>query len=229
VTTAADVGDLVEEIKKELPSLRDVDSDTITLQLASADGTLITAKDGAGKEGAPVTLSSEDTVDEALKNAVKQAGREVKPGNHFRIIVGVTAPAPSPLAASAAALRAQAQVLRDLRAAWAQSSPLTNLAKLALSSNGLTPLYAGSTTATIPPPSLAEFHIPGAPNTVMKEGGPKGLEELMVSGGSILLEEGRLRVSQKFMKAITPPPGRGGGKFGLLLSGPNGAGKLGKS
>jgi hypothetical protein len=50
------VGSLKEEIKKELPSLRDVDSDTIILQLANADGNLFTTKDADGKEQ-PVRLN----------------------------------------------------------------------------------------------------------------------------------------------------------------------------
>jgi hypothetical protein len=94
VTTAADVGDLVEEIKKALPSLRDVDSDSIMLQLASADGTLITAKDGAGKEE-PVTLSSMASLDQALEMAAKAAGREIKAEDKLRIIVDVDSATPT--------------------------------------------------------------------------------------------------------------------------------------
>jgi hypothetical protein len=93
VTSAADVGDLVKEIKKELPSLRDVDGDSITLQLASADGTLFRhAKDTAGNEQ-PVTLDSMDTIDEALKKAAGAAGRTIGDKDKLRIIVVVAAPA----------------------------------------------------------------------------------------------------------------------------------------
>jgi hypothetical protein len=90
MTTAAYITDLVEEIKKLLPSLRNVRGDLISLQLASKDGTLFTGKDTTGKEE-PVTLNIMDTVDEALGKAAKQAGREIKPGDKLCIILDVAA------------------------------------------------------------------------------------------------------------------------------------------
>jgi hypothetical protein len=99
VTRAADEGDLVKEIKKELELAAPLDS--ITLQLATEDGTLFTAKDVDGTEQ-PVTLNSMDTVDEALEKAATAAGRAIKPGDKLRIIVDVSAPA-LPTAAPAAA------------------------------------------------------------------------------------------------------------------------------
>jgi len=93
-TSAADVGDLKMEIKKKLPSLRDVDTDSITLQLASEDGALFTAKDAAGNEQ-PVTLSSMDTIDDALRKAAEKAGRTIGDADKLRIIVDAAAPAPA--------------------------------------------------------------------------------------------------------------------------------------
>jgi hypothetical protein len=84
VTTAADVGDLLEDCASKLQL--DIPLDAITLQLASADGTLFTAKDGARK-GQPVTLNRMDTVDEALRKAAKRAGREIKPEDKLCIIL----------------------------------------------------------------------------------------------------------------------------------------------
>jgi hypothetical protein len=95
------VGLLKEEIKKKLEL--DARLQDITLQLASADGALFTAKDAAGNEQ-PVTLSSMDTIDEALQKAAEAAGRTIGDNDKLRIIVGVVAPAappPPPLAASA--------------------------------------------------------------------------------------------------------------------------------
>jgi energy-coupling factor transporter ATP-binding protein EcfA2 len=74
------IGDLVEEIKKKLPSLRDVDSDNITLQLANVDA--------SGKE-LLVTLNSMDTVDEALEKA---KGRLPRAEEKLCLIVDVVAP-----------------------------------------------------------------------------------------------------------------------------------------
>jgi len=103
-TSAADVGDLAKEIKKELPSLRDVGTDSITLQLASADGTLFRhAKDATGNEQ-PVTLNSMDTLDVALKKAADAAGRPAfDPDEKLRIIVDVATPAATTAPAAAAA------------------------------------------------------------------------------------------------------------------------------
>ncbi len=86
------VGLLKKEIKRKLELTASLD--TITLQLASEDGTLLTAKDAAGKE-LPVTLNSMDTVDEALKKAAKQAGREINIKDKLRIIVDVAAVTPN--------------------------------------------------------------------------------------------------------------------------------------
>ena len=100
VTRAADVGDLVEEVAKKLKL--DAPLDSIALQLASADGTLFTAKDAAGNPQ-PVMLSSMDTIDEALKKAAEAAGRTIKDTDKLRIIVSA-----APLAVSAAPLAASA-------------------------------------------------------------------------------------------------------------------------
>jgi hypothetical protein len=86
---------LVEDIQKKLRSLRDVDGDSITLQLASADGTLFTTKDTAGNQQ-PVTLDGMDTIDEALKKAAEAAGRTIGDKDKLRIIVDVAAPAAAP-------------------------------------------------------------------------------------------------------------------------------------
>ena len=66
---------------KKLPSLRDVDADSITLQLA--------VKDAGGKDEL-VPLDSMDTIDEALAKAL---GGAIKPTDKLRIVVGVAAPA----------------------------------------------------------------------------------------------------------------------------------------
>lgn len=95
------VGFLVDEIAKKLKL--DVPLDSITLQLASEDGTLFTdknAKDAAGSPQ-PVTLNSMDTIDKALEKAL---GRPATSEDKLRVIVDVAAPAappPPPLAASA--------------------------------------------------------------------------------------------------------------------------------
>ena len=90
------MGDLKEEVKKKLPSLRDVDGYSITLQLASADGTLFRhAKDAVGNQQ-PVTLDGMDTIDEALKKAAEAAGRTIGDKDKLRIIVNVAAPAAAP-------------------------------------------------------------------------------------------------------------------------------------
>ena len=83
------VGLFKEEIKKKL-ELR-APLDTITLQLASEDGTLFTAKDAAGKEQ-PVTLNSMDTIDKALEKAAKAADLTIKPNDKLRIIADVALP-----------------------------------------------------------------------------------------------------------------------------------------
>jgi len=73
----------------------DVPLDSIMLQLASEDGTLFThAKDATGSEQ-PVTLSSMDTIDEALRKAAETAGRTIGDADKLRIIVDVAAPAPA--------------------------------------------------------------------------------------------------------------------------------------
>ena len=107
VTRAADVGDLVEEVAKKLKL--DAPLDSIALQLASADGTLFTAKDAAGNPQ-PVTLSSMDTIDEALKKAAEAAGRTIKDTDKLRIIVSA-----APLAASADGEDADAVQRRSVR------------------------------------------------------------------------------------------------------------------
>ena len=109
VTRAADVGDLVEEVAKKLKL--DAPLDSITLQLASADGTLFTAKDAAGNPQ-PVTLSSMDTIDEALKKAAEATGRTIKDTDKLRIIVDVPE---APLAASADGEDADAVQRRSVR------------------------------------------------------------------------------------------------------------------
>jgi hypothetical protein len=80
-TSAADVGDLKEDIVKKLPSLRDVDTDSITLQLAVQD---------AGGKDKLVALDSMDTIDEALTKAL---GGAATPTAKLRIIVDAAASA----------------------------------------------------------------------------------------------------------------------------------------
>jgi hypothetical protein len=81
------VGLLKEKIKKKLEI--EAPLDCITLQLASADGTLFTAKGSDGKERL-VTLSSMDTIDQALEKAATALGDAIKPENKLLIIVDVT-------------------------------------------------------------------------------------------------------------------------------------------
>ena len=109
LTTRGDtaVGFLVEEVAKKLKL--DAPLDSIALQLASADGTLFTAKDAAGNPQ-PVTLSSMDTIDEALKKAAEAAGRTIKDTDKLRIIVSA-----APLAASADGEDADAVQRRSVR------------------------------------------------------------------------------------------------------------------
>ena len=109
LTTRGDmaVGFMVEEVAKKLKL--DAPLDSITLQLASADGTLFTAKDAAGNPQ-PVTLSSMDTIDEALKKAAEAAGRTIKDTDKLRIIVSA-----APLAASADGEDADAVQRRSVR------------------------------------------------------------------------------------------------------------------
>ena len=100
VTRAADVGDLVKEIKKELEMSAPLDSVKLQLVATDKDGKLVTAKDAHG-EPQPVTLNNMDTIDTALRAAMK---RPDEPDDKLRIIVDVVAPAappPPPLAASA--------------------------------------------------------------------------------------------------------------------------------
>ena len=96
VTRAADVGDLVKEIKKELEMSATLDSIKLQLVATDKDGKLVTAKDAHG-EPQPVTLNNMDTIDTALRAAMK---RPDEPEDKLRIIVDVVAPA-APLAASA--------------------------------------------------------------------------------------------------------------------------------
>jgi hypothetical protein len=108
----------VKEIKKELELSAPLDS--ITLQLASADGKLFTFKGGDGNEQ-PVTLDSMDTLDEALKKAAKaaeEAGRPaIKDTDKLRIIVDVAAPA-APAATPAAGVDGERE-----SSAWAGPLP----------------------------------------------------------------------------------------------------------
>ena len=85
-----------------------------------------------------------------------------------------------------AALRAQAQLLSDMRASLKRSSPLENLATLTLGSSGLTALSAGSTTA---PVSLVQFSVPGISERVLL--GPKGA---CAGGGPQALRDDRVSV-----------------------------------
>ena len=100
------VGILKKDIKTELPSLRDVDTDSIMLQLAVKD---------AGGTDKLVALFSMDTIDEALKKAAEAAGRTIKDTDKLRIIVDVDVPA-APLAASADGEDADAVQRRSMRA-----------------------------------------------------------------------------------------------------------------
>ena len=111
VTRAADVGDLVKEIKKELEMSAPLDSIKLQLVATDKDGKLVTAKDAAGNPQ-PVTLSSMDTMDEALKKAAEAAGRTIKDTDKLRIIADVPA---APLAASADGEDADAVQRRSVR------------------------------------------------------------------------------------------------------------------
>jgi hypothetical protein len=113
VTSAADVADLAEEVAIKLKLTQRTSS--LVLQLASADGTLFTAKDAAGNEQ-PVTLDSMDTIDEALKKAAGAAGRTIGDKDKLRIIVLL--PADAPLAASADGEDADAVQRRSVRSCF---------------------------------------------------------------------------------------------------------------
>lgn len=107
------VGLFKEEVARKLKL--DVPLDSITLQLASADGTLFThVKDAAGNKQ-PVTLDSMDTIDGALKKAAEAAGRTIKDTDKLRIITMVLLPADAPLAASADGEDADAVQRRSVR------------------------------------------------------------------------------------------------------------------
>ena len=99
VTRAADVGDLLEEVAKKLKLDAPLDSIKLQLVATDKDGKLVTAKDAHG-EPLSVTLNNMDTIDTALRAAMK---RPDEPEDKLRIIVDVVAPAapPRPLAASA--------------------------------------------------------------------------------------------------------------------------------
>lgn len=85
VTDAVDVGDLLNDVKRELPSLRDVDGDGILLQLARQDGTRFTTVDAAGNVQ-PLTLNPMDTIKQALQKAL---GRPASPEEKLLVIVVV--------------------------------------------------------------------------------------------------------------------------------------------
>ena len=75
--------------------------DSIKLQLVATDkdGKLVTAKDAHG-EPLPVTLNNMDTIDTALRAAMK---RPDEPEDKLRIIVDVAAPAARTATAATAA------------------------------------------------------------------------------------------------------------------------------
>ena len=79
INSTSSVACVVKNIKTELASLRDVDADSITLQLAVKD---------AGGTDKLVALDSMDTVDEALTKAL---GGAIKPTDKLRLIVAVDA------------------------------------------------------------------------------------------------------------------------------------------
>ena len=103
------VGFLVKEIKKELEMSAPLDSIKLQLVATDKDGKLVTAKDAAGNPQ-PVTLSSMDTIDEALKKAAEATGRTIKDTDKLRIIVSA-----APLAASADGEDADAVQRRSVR------------------------------------------------------------------------------------------------------------------
>jgi hypothetical protein len=95
VTSAADVGDLVKEIKKKLELSAPLDSIKLQLVAEDKDGKLLTPK---GKDGdpLPVPLNNMDTINKALENAAgKTTGRAIEDTDTLRIIVDVAAPAPA--------------------------------------------------------------------------------------------------------------------------------------
>ena len=67
-------------------------------------------------------------------------------------------------------------------------------------------LSALAPSAPVPPPSSA------------------GFEDFTRTGGSLLLEQGRLALAQEFVKAMADI-GASANIFGVLLSGPNGVGE----
>ena len=93
------VGFLIKGIKKtlELPQC----ASSLSLHLAGEDGKLFTAKGVDGMEQ-PVTLNNLDTVDQALEEAAKQAGRIIGSEDKLRVIVHVAAPAAAAVGACAA-------------------------------------------------------------------------------------------------------------------------------
>ena len=101
LTTRGDmaVGFMVEEVAKKLKLDAPLDSIKLQLVATDKDGKLVTAKDAHG-EPLSVTLNNMDTIDGALRAAMK---RPDEPEDKLCIIVDVVAPAapPRPLAASA--------------------------------------------------------------------------------------------------------------------------------
>ena len=77
------VGFLVKEIKKELEMSAPLDSIKLQLVATDKDGKLVTAKDAHG-EPLSVTLNNMDTIDTALRAAMK---RPDEPDDKLRIIV----------------------------------------------------------------------------------------------------------------------------------------------
>ena len=105
------VGFLLEEFASKLKLTQRTSSLILQLVATDKDGKLVTAKDAHG-EPQPVTLSSMDTIDEALKKAAEATGRTIKDTDKLRIIVDVPE---APLAASADGEDADAVQRRSVR------------------------------------------------------------------------------------------------------------------
>ena len=99
------------------------------------------------------------------------------------------------------------------RQPWPLPSPpcARVLASLLLSIPALTPCLFACLRLHDPRPAPSPSHT--------------GLDDFTSTGGSLLLEQGRLTLAQEFVKAMADPRARAG-IFGVLLSGPNGVGEV---
>jgi len=75
-------------------------------------------------------------------------------------------------------------------------------------------------------PARHALPVPACACTMRPRAAPSraGFEDFTRTGGSLLLEQGRLALAQEFVKAMADM-GASANIFGVLLSGPNGVGE----